>query len=189
MYKGSTVIILLALVIGGMLLFGIGIIFRGENTNDKQFSQRGDMELRSSAFANNERIPSRYTCDGDNVSPELRISGVPADTQSLVLIVDDPDAPLGDWVHWVVWNIAPGVTLIPEKTVPPGATEGQTDFGQSGYGGPCPPSGTHRYVFKLYALDSEVDLQSNTRKAEVEKAMSGHILAQTQLVGLYERQR
>jgi len=105
-----------------------------------------------------------------------------------VLIVDDPDAPMGTWTHWTAWNIAPATAEIAENSVPAGAQEGATDFGRPGYGGPCPPSGTHRYFFKLYALDTELSLPTTAVKSDIEKVMAGHILAQTELIGLYKKQ-
>jgi Raf kinase inhibitor-like YbhB/YbcL family protein len=145
------------------------------------------LKISSSAFAHNGSIPSKYTCDGADVSPPLAIESVPPEVKSLVLIVDDPDAPVGTWVHWVVWNISPATKEIKENSVPPGASQGMTDFRKQKYGGPCPPSGTHRYFFKLYALDSLLTLSSNSTKTTVEGAMKGHILAQTELIGLYSR--
>lgn len=145
------------------------------------------MKLSSSAFGHNEEIPSKYTCDGENVNPPLQISDVPESAKSLVLIVDDPDAPMGDWVHWTVWNISPDVREIPENSVPVGGVEGMTDFGRPGYGGPCPPSGLHHYHFKLYALDEGLDLNESATKADIEKAMEYHVLDQTVLIGTYEK--
>ena len=145
------------------------------------------MQLTSSAFENNQSIPTKYTCDADDINPPLLISDAPKDAQSLVLIVDDPDAPAGDWVHWTLWNINPTTTEIPKNSTPDGATEGMTDFGRTGWGGPCPHSGTHHYQFKLYALDTMLNLQPSAKKKEVELAMDWHILEQTQLIGLYER--
>lgn len=145
------------------------------------------MKLLSSAFQNNAMIPSQYTCDGANLSPPLTIEGVPAGAKSLALIVDDPDAPAGDWVHWLVWNISPDTAEIPGNTVPAGAVQGTTDFGKPGWGGPCPPSGIHHYQFKLYALDIELQLPTSTKKADLEKTMAGHILNSSILVGLYKR--
>jgi hypothetical protein len=136
------------------------------------------------AFSNNQRIPKRYTCDGENVSPPLTINGVPEGTKSLVLICDDPDAPMGTWDHWVVWDIQ--VTQnVKENSVP--GTQGINSWGKKSYGGPCPPSGTHRYFFKIYALDTRLGLKPDSRKSDVEKAMKGHVLAQGELVGLYSR--
>jgi len=140
--------------------------------------------ITSLAFENKKPIPRKYTCDGDDVNPALNIIGVPEVTKSLVLIVDDPDAAMGPWDHWIVWNIPP-TNKIEENTVP--GVEGMNDFRKRSYGGPCPPSGTHRYFFKVYALDTKLNLAPNSRKKDVEKAMKGHILAQGELVGLYGR--
>ena len=145
------------------------------------------MKLTSAAFAHNESIPSKYTCDGTDINPPLAIEGVPAGAASLALIMDDPDAPVGTWDHWIVWNIPPQTTLIGEKSVP--GVQGKNGWGRSDYGGPCPPKGTHRYFFKLYALDIKPDLKAGAPKAALEKAMQGHILAQTELIGLYQRKR
>ncbi len=145
------------------------------------------LKLTSPAFKHNGLIPSKYTCDGSDVSPSLTIAGAPLEAKSLALIVDDPDAPAGTWVHWVVWNISPKTTEIGEDAFPSGAMQGMNDFRKRSYGGPCPPSGTHRYVFKLYALDTVLDLGSNTTKAMLERAMKGHIIEQTEMVGLYKR--
>lgn len=145
------------------------------------------MKLTSKAFSHNQLIPAKYTCDGADVNPPLTISDVPAGAQSLALIVDDPDAPAGDWVHWTLWNMAPSTASITENSVPAGATQGLTDFGRVGYGGPCPPSGTHRYQFKLYALDMTLLLDQSARKADIERSIAGHILDQTILIGLYQR--
>lgn len=147
------------------------------------------MKLTSSAFSHNQPIPEKYTCDGDNVSPPLTISEAPQNTQSLALIMDDPDAPGRTFVHWTMWNIDPATTEIPEGAVPQGAMQGFTDFGSRRYGGPCPPSGTHRYIFKLYALDSRLSLSENSRKEDVEREMADHVLDFTQFIGLYSKQR
>lgn len=143
--------------------------------------------IASPAFSHNGMIPAKYTCDGADVNPPLSIGGVPEKAKSLALIVDDPDAPRGTWVHWVVWNIPAGTREIPEDSVPPGAVQGTNDFGTRKYGGPCPPSGTHRYFFKLYALDAPLALLPGATKAQVEKAMSGHLLGKAETVGLYRR--
>lgn len=146
------------------------------------------MKLTSPAFGNNLPIPSKYTCDGEDINPPLEISEVPEGTQSLVLIMDDPDAPVGIWDHWVVWNINPSIISIEENSVPEGAVQGMNSFGKQPYGGPCPPSGTHHYHFKLYALDTKLELDPSSKKEDVEKAMEDHILEQAELVGLYQRQ-
>lgn len=146
------------------------------------------MEITSPAFLHNEKIPSKYTCDGANFSPPLRFGKIPQDAKSLVLICDDPDAPMGDWVHWLIWNIDPATTEIAENFSPTDATQGTSSFGNIGYGGPCPPSGVHRYFFKLYALDITLDLPPSTQKADLETAMENHILAHAEMIGLYQRQ-
>ena len=147
------------------------------------------MKLESLAFKYNQMIPSKYTCEGEDINPSLKISGVPKNAKTLVLIMDDPDAPMGTWVHWLVWNMSPQTTEILENSVPDQSSEGTTSWGRSGYGGPCPPSGTHRYFFKLYALDTELSLPPQTDKVGLEKAMTSHILDKTELIGLYKKQR
>jgi len=143
------------------------------------------MKLTSPAFKNGENIPTVYTCDGDDINPSLVIGEIPEGTRDLVLIVDDPDAPSGTWVHWVVFNI-PLPAEIKEKSVP--GTQGLNSFKRLDYGGPCPPAGSaHRYFFKLYALDQLLDLAPGASKKEVEKAMQGHILAGAELMGFYQR--
>lgn len=146
------------------------------------------MKIESTVFKNNELIPPKYTCDGENVNPPLVIDDVPENAKSLVLIVDDPDAPRGTWVHWTVWNINPYIKGIPENSCPQNAVEGMTDSGRPGYSGPCPPSGTHRYFFKLFALNMILDIDTSKGATDVEKEMEGSILAKAQLVGLYRRQ-
>lgn len=145
------------------------------------------MKITSSAFDHNQNIPSKYTCDGENVSPPLSFLDVPENTKSLVLIVDDPDAPGKTWVHWTVFNIDPRVVEVAKNSVPKGGIESMTDFGSPGYGGPCPPSGTHRYFFKLYTLDSTLNLSSTADKKAIEEAMEGHVLASSELIGRYRR--
>lgn len=153
-----------------------------------QTSQQAiSMKLTSSAFLHNSEIPSKYTCDGENINPPLGISGVPEGAKSVALISDDPDAPAGTWVHWTLWNISTATAEIPENSAPEGAIEGKTSFGKLGYGGPCPPSGTHRYFFKLYALDTIVNLDSSASKEDVLSAIEGHILDQAELIGTYRR--
>jgi len=142
------------------------------------------LRVTSPAFKSNGLIPEKHTCDGNDVNPSLHIEDLPEEAESLVLIVDDPDAPMGTWVHWVVWNIPP-VKEIKEDSVP--GIEGINDFQKHSYGGPCPPSGTHRYFFKVYALDAKLQLSQNARKKDVEKAMDGHILAKGDTVGRYSR--
>lgn len=152
-----------------------------------------ELRLQSSAFADGESIPETYTCDGEDQSPPLSWAVPPAETQSLTLIVDDPDAPAGTWVHWVLFNL-PATTISLPQDVPAdnsvldGAVHGANSWKQTGYGGPCPPKGsTHRYFFKLYALDTTLDLNPGASKPDLEDAMTGHILAEGQLVGRYGR--
>ena len=151
------------------------------------------IQLTSSAFEEGQPIPEKYSCEGPDLSPPLVWTGVPQGAQSLALICDDPDAPMGTWVHWVLFNLPPDTTSLaeglPKKTkLDNGALQGVNDFKRPGYGGPCPPPGKpHRYFFKLYALDRSLDLGEGARKKDVEKAMQGHILAQGQLVGTYKR--
>ena len=152
------------------------------------------MELKSSAFQPGAMIPAKYTCDGEDISPPLNWSDPPAGTKSVALISDDPDAPVGTWVHWVMWNIPASTRALEENlpkkaSLPNEARQGTTDFRRIGYGGPCPPSGTHRYFFKLYALDATLNLPASTTKKDLENAMQGHILAQAELIGKYHRRR
>lgn len=142
------------------------------------------MQILSSAFEHNQQLPAKYTCKGENISPPLQFLEVPVEAKSLVLIVDDPDTPNGDFVHWIVFNIPITTTQIVENSTPAGI-EGVTGFGQNGYGGPCPPSATHRYFFRLYALDSMLDLPESADKQAVESTMQGHILDQAELIGLF----
>jgi Raf kinase inhibitor-like YbhB/YbcL family protein len=140
--------------------------------------------VTSPDFRHNDLIPMKFTCDGKDINPALAIEGVPVSAKSLALIVDDPDAPHKTWVHWVVWNI-PVTTSIAENTVP--GEQGLNDFGRVEFGGPCPPSGVHRYFFKVYALDTTLDLPKSTTKEKLEHAMEGHILAYGELIGKYSR--
>jgi len=149
-------------------------------------------QLTSLAFNAGEPIPRKYTCDGENISPPLQWTGSPADTKSFALIADDPDAPVGTWVHWVLYNIPASSTHLPKAlpnsaTLPDGSVQGTNSWPKLGYGGPCPPSGTHRYYFKLYALDARTSLPSSATKEQLLSAMQGHVLAQTELMGTYRR--
>lgn len=151
------------------------------------------MEITSDAFKNGERIPKKYTCEGDDMSPPLSWIGAPADTKSFALISDDPDAPVGTWVHWVLYDLPPSVTSLAEgvptdEKLADGSKQGITDFRRPGYGGPCPPPGKpHRYYFKLYALDQALNLPVKLKKADLLKAIDGRVLAEAQLMGTYER--
>lgn len=143
------------------------------------------MKITSLDFKNNGKIPIRFTGDGQNINPNLSIEGVPSGAKNLVLILHDPDAPAKDWVHWLVWNISPNTKLIKENSVPESAVQGINDSRQIGYDGPSPPSGTHRYFFKIFALDTLLSLREGSRREELENAMKGHVLDKAELIGLY----
>lgn len=152
------------------------------------------MKLSSPAFKNGDRIPARYTCDGENISPALQWGDVPPGTASLVLINDDPDAPGKPWVHWIVYNVPATLGGFEENAakkpaLPEGLTQGLNDFGKIGYGGPCPPPGTHRYFFRLYALDTRLPAKDRATKSDLLHEMEGHILGQAELMGTYARKR
>ena len=161
------------------IMFIISSVFFVSNVTGGGALKKDMLKLSSPVFEHNGTIPSKYTCDGVNVNPPVLIEHVPTGTKSLSLIVDDPDAPAGTWVHWVLWNIDPAIGEVKEDSVPKGVQQGMNDFRQHAYSGPCPPSGTHRYFFRLYALD--------TTKADLEKSMRGHIIEQAHIIGLYRR--
>ena len=146
------------------------------------------MKITSSAFQEGGNIPSKFTCDGSDTSPPLQITGVPSEAKSLVLIADDPDAPSGLFTHWLIWNIPPQTNSISEGSAPKGV-HGINDFGKPDYKGPCPPPGTHRYSFKIYALDRELDLRGGAKRSQLDAAMKGHVVAQGVLVGRYARKK
>jgi Raf kinase inhibitor-like YbhB/YbcL family protein len=173
------------------LLFTLAIAAcHGNSANGGEAMKLG---ISSNSFASGETIPQQFTCDGLDRSPELHWGDPPAGLKSFALIADDPDAPVGTWVHWVLFNLPPDTTSLPEgvpkkAALDGGALQGTNDFGNLGYGGPCPPPGKpHRYFFKLYALDSPLSLKAGAKKADVERAMKGHILAQGELMGRYGR--
>ncbi|MBI2927267.1 MAG: YbhB/YbcL family Raf kinase inhibitor-like protein [Verrucomicrobia bacterium] len=171
-------------------LLAAGAFGAEQNPSKKE---KPTMKLTSTAFTDGQAIPVKHTCLGADVSPALRWTDVPVGTKSLALICDDPDAPVGTWVHWVLWGLPPSATELPEKvptseTLPSGAKQGLNDFRRIGYGGPCPPAGKpHRYFFKLYALDADLPLKPRATKQDLEAALQGHILAQAQLLGTYQR--
>ena len=169
----------LLLTIGVMLSFSIIAVAQTDKRKEAK------MELTSKEFRHNQSIPAKFTCQGDDINPALIIGGIPKEAESLALIVDDPDAPMGTWVHWVVYDI-PVISQIEEDSIP--GTQGINDFGRKDYGGPCPPSGTHRYFFKIYALGKKLNLREGVSKKELEKAMQGHILDKAELIGLYKKQ-
>jgi Raf kinase inhibitor-like YbhB/YbcL family protein len=163
----------LAILFATIALFGAG----GSN-----------IKIISSAFQEGGNIPAKFSCDGPNISPPLQISGVPSGAKSLALVADDPDAPGGVFTHWIVWNISPQTTTIPEGSAAKG-TQGTNDFGKSGYGGPCPPSGAHRYAFKVFVLDRQLNLPAGARRAQLDAAMKGHVIAQGGVTGRYSRKK
>lgn len=172
------------------VLFFAFLFLMSDNTIAKEVDT---MQIKNTAFEDNGLIPRKHTCDGADISPPLTWTKPPAGTKSIVLICDDPDAPMGTWDHWVLYGLSPETTSLPEN-VPPqkevlkGAKQGINDFRKIGYGGPCPPKGpAHRYFFKIYALDTELNLPAGITKKDVEKAMKGHILAEGQLMGKYGR--
>ena len=149
------------------------------------------LDITSTAFTAQGTIPREFTCDADDTSPPLIWSGAPANTKAFAIVMDDPDAPVGTWVHWVAYNLPPDMTAMPaggSKTLPPGSLDGKNSWGRTGYGGPCPPRGKpHRYSFRVYALDAAVELAAGASKHDLEKAMKPHVLAAGELVGLYGR--
>jgi len=146
-----------------------------------------ELNISSPAFKHMTLIPRKYTCQGEDLIPPLTFENIPEGTESLVLIMDDPDAPMGTWDHWVIWNISPQTTTIAEGTIPSEAIVGKNSWGKNNYGGPCPPFGQHRYFFKLYALKTKLSLDSNANKKMLEKAMKDKIIAKAELVGVYQR--
>ena len=180
------------LILPVFLLLIVALSIDSRATTLKKRGKMAPITLESAAFGNGAAIPSAYTCDGADRSPPLTWRGVPSGTRSLALICDDPDAPAGIWVHWVVYGMPAALNGLPEgvpmaDTVEGGGRQGTNDFGNIGYNGPCPPGGTHRYSFRLYALDRLVEPGAGKKKSDIEKAMKGHVLAQGELIGTYSR--
>lgn len=165
-----------------LMLFPMLVLLTISSLNAKEVRK---MNLTSPEFQNGKHIPTVFSCKGDDVNPPLVIEGVPAEAKSLALIMDDPDAPVGTWVHWVMWNIEPSTRQIAKASVPPGAQEGTNSWQRRNYGGPCPPSGTHRYFFHLYALKEKLNLPTSTTSKDLEHAMQGKILAKCELMGTF----
>lgn len=196
MQNAKYFIFLSVIISVGAVLFVINKYTPADNPKDSRKTLPGqltsnfnNMEITSSAFGNNGNIPRKYTCDGENISPPLEFSDIPADTLSLVLILHDPDAPApGGFTHWIIFDMSPSTKEIAENSSPADAVQGQNGSGQPKYTGPCPPSGTHHYEFRLYALDEKLTLDSSAKKADIEKAIAGHIIEQNTLTGLYKRQ-
>lgn len=177
--------ILLIFCIIVILIFSAKFVFHKDSLAKVKES---NMKITTD-FEHNGNIPSKYTCDGEDSAPVLKVSDVPTEAQELVLIVDDPDAPMGTWVHWVVYNIPADTKEIDYKNLSPNAKQGKTDFGRIGWGGPCPPNGTHRYFFKLYALNKKLDLAEGATKSQLEKEIKDSIIEKAEIIGLYKRQR
>jgi len=188
LWKKSTL-----LLVGTILATGLLLIVILKTATSKKENAAMTIQLTSPAFVEGEFIPAKHTCDDEDVSPPLKWTDVPANTKSLALICDDPDAPMGTWVHWVLYGLPPTVAELAEKvptaeTLANGARQGINDFKRAGYGGPCPPAGRpHRYFFKLYALDAEIPLKARATKKDLLRAMEGHILAEGQLMGKFQR--
>jgi len=180
------------LIIVFMIILIAGCSNNIQNINTQEISTTSSnevpsMKISSPEFQNNGFIPKKFTCQGENINPELVFSDVPKNANSLVLIMDDPDAPMGTWDHWILFSIPADVKEIIEDSVPMNAVQGLNSWPKNEYGGPCPPSGTHRYFFKLYALDKMLDLDESADKSVVESAMEGHIIAKAELIGLYRK--
>jgi hypothetical protein len=163
-----------------------------ESPSEQTGGEKMTITVNSTAFPDGGMIPRQYTCDGANTSPPIEWDGLPTDAETIALICDDPDAPAKVWVHWVAFDVPATRSGLPEavppqETIPGGGRQGTNNFGQVGYGGPCPPSGTHRYYFKVYALDTQLNLDTTTTKDRLLQAMGGHVLAEGQLMGRYKR--
>lgn len=179
-------------VFASMLTLCLAVMLSGEGQSADKGGKK--MELKSAAFNQGGAIPPKYTCDGDDISPALSWSAGPDGTQSFALISEDPDAPMGTWTHWVIWNIPANERALPEKVsggkqLSNGAMQGTSSFKKIGYGGPCPPGGTHRYFFKLFALDKKLSLKPGARKEDLLKEIEGHVLGEAQLMGTYTRKQ
>ena len=176
-------------IAAGAALF-LTIFFVGMGKSENQNSKGGKgIKVTSSAFQEGAEIPAKYSRQSGNVSPPLRVEGVPENAKSLVLIVDDPDAPIRLFTHWLLWNIDPKTTEVAEQSTPKGAVQGANDYPMLGYGGPQPPSGTHRYDFRVFALDRTLNLPEGAKRKELDKAMNGHVIAQGLLMGRYTHQK
>jgi len=172
------------------LSMGIALAFLfiyGQNNPPVSTIKLPAMKIASSVFKQGELIPAKHSCQGDDINPPLKISAVPASAKSLAMVMDDPDAPNGTWVHWIVFNIPPQIHELAENGVPANAIQGKNSWGKSKYGGPCPPSGSHRYLFKIYALDMMLSLNATADKKQLEAAMKDHIVEQAELMGTYQK--
>lgn len=180
----------LSIVIILIVVFIVGIIITKQKEPDfKNIKKENPMKIVSDIFTNNGNIPAEYTCDGKATRPSLKIFDVPKEAKTLALIVDDPDAPSGNFVHWIIWNIDPNILIIENDNIPSGATEGYTSLGKPGWVAPCPPSGTHHYSFNLYALNTVLSIPKSSTRANFIDAIGGHIIDSATLTGLYQRSK
>lgn len=186
MIKSRLLLIFILIVfLGVVFLISNGLSKQTNTKSLKVFHPKTMLKITSPVFLEGGLISQKYTCKGENISPPLIIENVPTEAKSLVLIVDDPDAPMGTFTHWLVWNIDPKLKKIEENSTPAGAVVGENDFGQIGYGGPCPPNGIHRYYFKIFALDKVLDLPSGSTRNQLELVIKDHILEQTEIMGRF----
>ena len=184
----SFIVIVISIILAGLVWFGLSARIKDSRlARDDTINNLSIMKISSLSFEAEGAIPAEFTCDGNNIAPTLVFYDVPSEAASLALALEDPDAPGGLWVHWLVWNTPPNIDSIPSKMIPRGASLGKTSFGHSGYGGPCPPSGQHRYFFRLFALDKRLDLPPDSGYDEFERALMGHVLAEAELMGTYKR--
>lgn len=181
--KSNIIIVLLVLIVFGLWFF----FLQKPPVTKLILPEQNNMNISSSTFQNGQMLPVKYTCDGEGVNPPLAITQVPENTKSLVIILDDPDAPSGDFVHWILWNINPKTSLITENSMPEEAVQGRNSAGKNSYFGPCPPMGIHHYHFKIYALDTVLELDASSKKSDVEDAMQNHVISFAEIIGLYKR--
>ncbi|HEX4640869.1 MAG TPA: YbhB/YbcL family Raf kinase inhibitor-like protein [Chthoniobacterales bacterium] len=173
-----------------LVLVALALVGQAKDGNRKDEAKRKkSMKISSSAFAEGAEIPVKYSRSGEDINPPLHIEGTPENAKSLALIMDDPDAPVGLFTHWLVWNLDPRTTEIAEHSVPKGAVEGTNDYPNAGYGGPQPPSGTHRYYFKIFVLDKTLDLRAGAKRKELDQAMKGHVIAEGQYMGRFTHRK
>lgn len=175
-----------------LIIILLGVIFwfaqkKNHLYNNTNMNNTSIMKIESSVFINGGNIPARFTCDGEGINPDLTFKDIPKEAKSLALIVDDPDAPRGTWAHWVLWNISPNITVIKENSTPTNAVVGANSWPNNNFGAPCPPSGSHRYFFKLYALDTILNISPSSKSEDLSTAMEGHILAEAELMGRYQK--
>jgi Raf kinase inhibitor-like YbhB/YbcL family protein len=185
----SFLVLVILIAIAAAAYLGFNKYINNGSTNEMAMTDEGggNMKITSSAFNDNEKIGIQYTCDAEDINPPLTFSEIPENTKSLALILTDPDAPVGTFTHWTIWNISPDTTSMEPRKIPEGSVQGKNGFGQNKYNGPCPPTGEHRYLFTLYALDTKLDIDNDVFREVLEKAMTGHIIEKATLTGKYSR--